>query len=117
MSIHDIVCFVRASHQLYPAEVERAYRRQLELGDEQGWPPPTGYWRDDGMPTDEYSSVGIAGTPMVVPIGRHRYVAALMLGVEYMLVAWVVAPPTLCSRCHGTRFDGHGEACLSCPDR
>ena len=103
MSIHDIVCFVRASHQLYPAEVERAYRRQLELGDEQGWPPPTGYWRDDGR--------------FVLTDGRHRYVAALMLGVEYMLVAWVVAPPTLCSRCHGTRFDGHGEACLSCPDR
>ena len=75
--IHDIVCHATYS-QLYPAEVERAYRRQLELGDHQGWPPPTGYWRDDGR--------------FVLTDGRNRYVAALMLGFEHLLVAWL-APP------------------------
>ena len=76
--IHDVVCHAPAPHQLYPAEVERAYRRQLELADAQGWPPPTGYWRDDGR--------------FVLTDGRSRYLAALMLGVEHLLVAWLVPP-------------------------
>jgi hypothetical protein len=62
--------------QLLPAEVERAYRRQLELGDGQPWPPPTGYWRADRR--------------FVLTDGRNRYVACLMLGVEHVLVAWLV---------------------------
>ena len=45
---HDVICHAPHGHQLYPAEVERAYKRQLELGQDQGWPPPTGYWREDG---------------------------------------------------------------------
>jgi hypothetical protein len=77
VSIHDVVCLTAAS-QLYPAEVERAYRRQLELGDEQAWPPPIGYWR--------------AGGRFVLTDGRNRYVAALMLGFEYLLVASLVSP-------------------------
>ena len=76
--IHDVVCVAQHGHQLYPAEVERAYRRQLELGGDQAWPPPTGWWRDDGR--------------FVLTDGRNRYVAALMLGVEHLLVAWLVAP-------------------------
>ena len=45
--IHDVVIHTPRGEHLYPAEVERAYRRQLELGKDQGWPPPTGYWRND----------------------------------------------------------------------
>ena len=77
VAIHDVVCHAQHS-KLYPAEVERAYRRQLELGDEQAWPPPTGYWREDGR--------------FVLTDGRNRYVAALMLGIEHLLVSWL-APP------------------------
>jgi hypothetical protein len=70
--IHDVV--VHAHSQLYPAEVERAYRRQLDLGRDQSWPPPTGYWRDSRF---------------VLTDGRNRSVAALMLGYEYLFVAWL----------------------------
>ena len=76
--IHDLVVHAPYGHHLYPAEVERAYRRQLELGTDQEWPPPTGYWRGDSR--------------FVLTDGRNRYVAALMLGIEYMLVAWLVPP-------------------------
>jgi hypothetical protein len=74
--IHDVICCAPFGHQLLPAEVERAYRRQLELGDQQAWPPPTGYWRSDHR--------------FVLTDGRNRFVACLMLGVEYLLVAWLV---------------------------
>lgn len=78
VAIADVVCQSRPGHQLLPAEVERAYRRQLDFGDEQGWPPPTGYWRPDGR--------------FVLTDGRNRYVACLMLGVAHLLVAWLVPP-------------------------
>lgn len=76
--IHDVVCYA-AGRPLAPAEVERAYRRQLELGDQQPWPPPTGFWRADGR--------------FVLTDGRNRYVAALMLGTQYLLVAWLAREP------------------------
>src|SRR4051794_37980493 len=69
VAIQDVVIHASNGRHLSPAAVERAYRHQLELGDDQGWPPPTGYWREDGR--------------FVLTDGRNRYVAALMLGVEY----------------------------------
>jgi hypothetical protein len=78
--VHDVVMYAPSGSQLLPAEVERAYRRQLELGDQQSWPPPTGYWRADHR--------------FVLTDGRNRYVASLMLGIEYLLVAWLVPLPT-----------------------
>jgi hypothetical protein len=79
VSIHDVVMHAGGGRHLSPAAVERAYARQLDLGSDQCWPPPTGYWREDGR--------------FVLTDGRNRYVAALMLGMEYLLVAWLVAPP------------------------
>ena len=76
VQIHDVICHAPIGHQLLPAEVERAYRRQLELGEQQPWPPPTGYWRSDQR--------------FVLTDGRNRFIASLMLGVEYFLVAWLV---------------------------
>ena len=76
VAIHDIVCHSAGGRQLLPAEVERAYRKQLEFGTEQGWPPPTGYWRVDRR--------------FVLTDGRNRFIAALMLGVEHLLVAWLI---------------------------
>lgn len=55
-------------------DVETAYRRQLALGDHQAWPCPVGQW--DG---DEF----------VIHDGRHAYVAALMIGLDHVLVAWI----------------------------
>jgi hypothetical protein len=75
--LRNVVCPVSFGHQLYPAEVERAYVRQPALEGHQPWPPPTGYW-DGGR--------------FVLTDGRNRFVAALMLGVEHLLVAWLVPP-------------------------
>ena len=74
--IHNVVCLAPVGHQLLPAEVERAYRRQLDLQSQQQWPCPTGYWRSDQR--------------FVLTDGRNRFVAALMLGIEHLLVAWLV---------------------------
>ena len=54
-------------------DVEQAYRRQLQLGDSQVWPCPVGRWE---------------GEQFVLYDGRHAYVAALMLGFTWLLVAW-----------------------------
>jgi hypothetical protein len=78
VAIEDVVCHVQASQQLNPAAVERSYREQLAADGAQAWPPPTGYWRDDGR--------------FVLTDGRHRYVAALMLGTTHLLVAWLRPP-------------------------
>ena len=78
VDIHQVVCLVGPGSQLHPAEVERAYRCQLGLADGQTWPPPTGYWEDDGR--------------FVLTDGRNRYVAALMLGIRYLFVAWLCPP-------------------------
>lgn len=60
-------------------DVERAYRRRIQLDGDQPWPPPTGYWLSD---------VDGAMT-FVLEDGRHEFVAALMLGYREILVAWV----------------------------
>jgi hypothetical protein len=78
VDIHHVVCLVGPGSQLHPAEVERAYRCQLALADGQTWPPPTGYWADDGR--------------FVLTDGRNRYVAALMLGIRHLFVAWLCRP-------------------------
>ncbi|HEV2060501.1 MAG TPA: hypothetical protein VGR11_14185 [Solirubrobacteraceae bacterium] len=75
VDIHQVICLAGPGSQLQPAEVERAYRRQLALQDAQTWPPLTGYWRHDGR--------------FVLTDGRNRYVAALMLGIQYVFVAWL----------------------------
>lgn len=55
-------------------DVERAYRQQLALGEHQAWPCPNGEWD---------------GETFVLHDGRHAYVAALMIGLTHLLVAWV----------------------------
>lgn len=54
-------------------DVRTAYERRIQLGDHQPWPCPRGQWDGDAF---------------VVIDGRHDYVAALMLGLEHILVAW-----------------------------
>jgi hypothetical protein len=50
----------------------------LQLGSQQRWPCPVGHWE---------------GERFVITDGRHQYVAALMLGLEFLLVAWTEARP------------------------
>ena len=100
VDVHEVVVYARGGHQLSPATVERAYCRQLELGNDQAWPPLTGYWRDDGR--------------FVQTDGRHRFIAAVMLGVEYVLVAWLVAPAEICPSCAETKLGGLGDPCQFC---
>lgn len=54
-------------------DVETAYRRQLALGDHQAFPCPNGRWDGDRFAIHD---------------GRHAYVAALMIGITHLLVAW-----------------------------
>lgn len=54
-------------------DVEAAYRRQLALGSNQAWPCPNGKWHGDRFTIHD---------------GRHAYVAALMIGLTHLLVAW-----------------------------
>jgi hypothetical protein len=56
-------------------DVAEKYNRRLQLGDSQPWPCPRGHWD---------------GETFVIIDGRHDYVACLMLGLEYILVCWVV---------------------------
>jgi hypothetical protein len=55
-------------------DVEAAYRKRLQLGSDQPWPPPVGDWEDETF---------------CIHDGRHEYVAALMLGCTHVLVAWI----------------------------
>lgn len=61
-------------------DVEAAYRRRLQLGGDQPWPPPVGAWEAD--PDD-------GARQFVIHDGRHEYVAAVMLGYRTIFVAWV----------------------------
>lgn len=58
-------------------DVDRAYQRRLQLGDQQPFPCPNGS-RDGDM--------------FVIQDGRHEYVASLMIGYSTILVAWVELP-------------------------
>lgn len=60
-------------------DVDRAYQRRLQLGDHQPWPCPRGHWEGDRF---------------VVVDGRHDVIAATMLGLDHVLVAWPEGPET-----------------------
>jgi hypothetical protein len=55
-------------------DVNQAYQRRLQLAGRQPWPCPRGYWD---------------GEEFVIEDGRHEYVAAVMLGYDHLLVAWL----------------------------
>jgi len=55
-------------------DVNTAYQKRLQLGENQSWPPPRGHWE---------------GERFVVEDGRHEYLATLMLGHQYLFVAWL----------------------------
>lgn len=55
-------------------DVERAMQRRMACAPGQPWPCPVGEWR---------------GGRFVLYDGRHEFIAALMLGVEHVLMAWI----------------------------
>jgi hypothetical protein len=55
-------------------DVYLAYQKRLQLGDHQPWPCPRGYWNSDQF---------------VIVDGRHEFVANLLIGHDYILVAWI----------------------------
>jgi hypothetical protein len=55
-------------------DVQGAFQRRLGLGAYQAWPCPRGHWE---------------GERFVIVDGRHEHVAAVLLGQEHLLVAWV----------------------------
>lgn len=55
-------------------DVAAAYQKRLQWGEQQPFPCPNGEWE---------------GEAFVIHDGRHEYVAALMLGFEALLVAWI----------------------------
>ncbi|WP_108459208.1 hypothetical protein [Devosia naphthalenivorans] len=58
-------------------DVERSMQRRMACAPDQPWPCPVGEWRGDRFAIFD---------------GRHEFIAALMLGVEHVLVAWIVTP-------------------------
>jgi hypothetical protein len=58
-------------------DVQRAYDEYLRLGSGTAWPCIFGRWLD------------IECTRFKLDDGRHRYIASLMLGRQYMLAAWI----------------------------
>lgn len=55
-------------------DIERAMNKLLQQGQCQSWPPPRGWWREDGR--------------FVLMDGRHEYLASLARGRETLFVAW-----------------------------
>ena len=55
-------------------DVDRAFQKRIQLGSSQPWPSPRGYWD---------------GEQFVIVDGRHEWIATVMLGHEYILVAWL----------------------------
>lgn len=55
-------------------DVAGAFHKLLQLGGDQPFPCPNGYWD---------------GTTFVLQDGRHQWVASVMLGLTHILVAWL----------------------------
>jgi hypothetical protein len=55
-------------------DIEGAYRKRLQLGSDQSWPPPYGEWDGDTF---------------ILIDGRHEFIASLMIGLDHLFVAWI----------------------------
>lgn len=75
VSVFD--CVIGCRDRMAVGDVKEAYERLLQIAPAQPWPCPRGYWNDDDG-------------KFVIVDGRHQWIAAVMLGHEYILVAWKV---------------------------
>lgn len=67
-------CRLACRDRMAVGDVAAAYQRRIQLGGASEWPCPRGEWD---------------GESFVIVDGRHSFVAALMLGNETILVAWL----------------------------
>ncbi len=67
-------CQLGCRDRMDVAAIERAYRRYLQAGDCQIWPPIVGHWE---------------GERFTVCDGRHELLALTALGRETVFVAWL----------------------------
>lgn len=65
-------------------DVSTAYQRRLQLGNNEPFPCPTGYWDED---TETF----------ILMDGRHQWVASVMLGKTHILVSWLEHPDSYIS--------------------
>ena len=66
-------CRLACRERMDCAAIERAYRRYLQAGGAQFWPPIVGRWE---------------GERFAVLDGRHELLALMALGREKVFVAW-----------------------------
>jgi hypothetical protein len=66
-------CRLACRDRMDCAAIERAFRKYLQAGDSQFWPPIVGEWE---------------GPRFAVLDGRHEFLALLALGREQVFVAW-----------------------------
>lgn len=55
-------------------DIHLAFQRRLQLGADQSWPCPNGYWE---------------GETFIILDGRHEWLATVALGHSHILVAWI----------------------------
>jgi hypothetical protein len=67
-------CKIGNRTRMDAAAIERAYRKYLQAGGCQIWPPIVGHWE---------------GERFTVCDGRHEYLALLALGRTKIFVAWL----------------------------
>jgi hypothetical protein len=75
VSIWDIELVCR--DRMAVGDVDAAFRRLLQLGEDSMWPCPNGYWQ-----------TGQHGRKFIISDGRHEYIATIMIGRKYILCAW-----------------------------
>lgn len=69
-------CRLACRERMAVGDVDRAFQRLLQLGEQSAWPCPNGHWD---------------GETFVIADGRHEYIASVMLGKTHILVAWIEA--------------------------
>lgn len=67
-------CRLACRERMAVGDVSHAFSKRLAHGSNQPFPPPNGRWEDDHF---------------IIHDGRHQWVASIMLGLEYILVAWL----------------------------
>lgn len=67
-------CRLACRERMAIGDVDRAYQKVLQRGNQQSWPPPNGHWEGDTF---------------VILDGRHEYIASVMIGLDWLFVAWL----------------------------
>jgi hypothetical protein len=71
-------CELACRERMASGDVDRAYQKLLQLGEDSLWPCPNGHWVAEG-----------SRRIFLIEDGRHEWIASVMLGRKYILVAWL----------------------------